>query len=165
MIEIVWSDVAIGLFPLVVGIGLTGVVGWVTGRGRNERPVCGVRALHQPPGWVFGLGWQVLYLLLGIGLMLLWRAVGRQWTPEVVGGVVGVIALQLWWFLFTFQCLPWGAFGYLVGLLVGFAALAWRMAQVSEWAAWMLVPLLMWLGFASFLSFEIATGRVVKDKM
>lgn len=163
MVVIVWSDAAIGLFPLVVGIGLTGIVGW--GRGRGERPVCGVRALHQPPGWVFAVVWPVLYLLVGIGLMLLWRAVDRQWTPEVIGGVVGVVALQVWWFLFTFKCLPWGAFGYLVALLVGFAVLAWRMARVSVWAAWMLVPLLVWLSFASFLSFEIATGRVVKDKM
>ena len=161
-----WSDAAMFAFPLVVGLGLTGVVG-VARRGggsRDESPVCNERALHQPPGIVFAIVWPILYALLGASLVLLWRTVGRQWTPEVIGGIVGVLALQVWWFVFTFQCLPWGAFAFLVGLVIGFGFLAFRIysAVGATVSSLLLLPLCAWLVFASYLSFEIATGRVVK---
>lgn len=165
MERIQWSDILLFLSPLIVGLGLTGVVGALRGNRRDESPVCGQRALHQPPGWVFAVVWPVLYVLLGASLALLWRGVGRQWTPEVIGVVAGVLLLQVWWFVFTFQCLPWGAFAFLVGLVIGFCGLAIRIAWMGMGggvSAMLLIPLCMWLVFASILSFEIATGRVKK---
>ena len=160
MISIAWSDIGWFFFPLVVGIGLTGIVGAIRGKRGDESPVCGKRALHQPPGWVFAVVWPLLYVFIGGALALLWRAVERKWTPEVIGIIIGVLALQVWWFVFTFQCLPWGAFGFLVVLLIVFMFLAIRSYPVYKWSALLLLPLIVWLTFASLLSFEIATGRV-----
>jgi len=160
MISIVWSDVGWFFFPLVVGIGLTGIVGAIRGKRGDESPVCGKRALHQPPGWVFAVVWPLLYVFIGAALTLLWRAVERKWTPEVVGLIIGVLALQVWWFIFTFKCLPWGAFAFLIALWLGFIVLAIRILSINYWSSLLLIPLIVWLTFASVLSFEIATGRV-----
>lgn len=160
METIKWSDAGWFFFPLLVGVGLTGVVGVLRGKRGDESPVCGQRAYHQPPGWVFAVVWPILYTLLGGSLAMLWRAVGRQWTPEVMGIVIGVLALQVWWFIFTFKCLPWGAFAFLVALWIGFIVLVIRLFSIQQWSAILLIPLILWLTFASLLSFEIATGRV-----
>lgn len=160
--EIQASDIGLFLFPLIVGIGLTGVVMAIRGDYRQEKPVCGVKAQSQPPGWVFGMVWPILYTLLGWSLALLWRYGGRIWSWPVISMVVGIVALQVWWFLFTSQCLPWGAFAFLVALWFWFAYIVWMVWPISRVAGGLLLPLLGWITFASYLSLEIAMGRVQK---
>lgn len=157
------SDILLFLFPLVAGLGLTGIVMAIRGDYRQEKPVCGVKAQSQPPGWVFGVVWPILYTLLGIALASLWRTGGRIWSWPVIALVIGVIALQIWWFLFTAKCLPWGAFAYLVALWFWFAYIALIAWPMSGLASGLLLPLLAWLTFASYLSLEIAVGRVQKS--
>jgi tryptophan-rich sensory protein len=158
------SDVILFLFPLILGLGLTGVVMAIRGDYREEKPVCGVKARSQPPGWVFGVVWPILYTLLGLALALLWRNGDRMWSWPVIAVIIGVIGLQVWWLLFTTKCIPWGAFSFLVALGAWFvyvAVIAWPISAV---AGGLLIPLLLWISFASYLSLEIAMGRVEKSE-
>jgi len=109
-----------------------------------------------PPSWVFGPVWTTLYLLMGVALYLVWRrATGRR--RQVALGAFGVqLALNAAWTLTFF-----GAREVLGGLVVIGALLAaiiatmGAFARVDRRAAALLVPYLLWVGFATALNYEL----------
>ncbi len=110
-----------------------------------------------PPGWVFGLVWTLLYLLMGIAAFLVWR---RARETRAVRGALLIFAAQLvlnalWSFLFFGLRLPLAAFAEIIVL---WCAIAWTLVAffaVSRRAAWLLVPYLLWTSFAAYLNFGI----------
>jgi tryptophan-rich sensory protein len=152
------SDWVMLLFPLVVGSGLVGAITW-TRRGGDQR-LCGKVPMSQPPGWVFGVVWPILYVLMGIVLWRVWVGEERRFTGLVLGFIGGILGLQIWWLLFTQWCQPWLAFGFLVVLAVAFILITWRIWLRFGSVALLLIPVIVWLSFASYLSFEVAVGRV-----
>ncbi|MBP2436475.1 TspO/MBR family protein [Microbacterium amylolyticum] len=123
-----------------------------------------VKAPWNPPTWVFGPAWSVLYLAIAIAGFLFWRSndtpdgrrrsvltvyvvqlsLNAAWTPIFFGGypLMGEIA---WWI----------AVGVIVALV---ASVIWLIAagrRVSRLAAWLLVPYLLWLIFATSLNAAI----------
>jgi tryptophan-rich sensory protein len=107
----------------------------------------------NPPGWIFGPVWTLLYLMMAVSAWLVWRKVGFQrplvlyfiqlvlnaaWTPIFFG------AHELGWALAEILVL-WSAI--LLTTLSFF--------KVSKPAGWMLVPYLLWVTFAAFLNFTL----------
>jgi tryptophan-rich sensory protein len=45
--------------------------------------------------------WPLLYVLMGAGALLYWRATRRRFTPALLIFIALVIALQCWWILFS----------------------------------------------------------------
>jgi len=109
-----------------------------------------------PPGVVFGIVWTLLYILMGIAAALVWNARGAAGR----GLAILLFLLQLganfaWSPLFFryHQILP--AFWLIVAILVLAGLTAWRFAVVRRLAAWLMLPYLMWLGFAAVLNWRI----------
>ncbi len=108
----------------------------------------------NPPSWVFGPVWSVLYLLMGISLWLVWRRVGLLALP------VGVFAIQLvlnaaWSGLFFGLQNPGAAFAEIVVLwaaIVATIVVFWRVTPV---AGALLLPYIAWVSFAAVLNFTI----------
>lgn len=107
-----------------------------------------------PPAWVFAPVWSVLYALMGVAAWLVWRLPGSK------GVALGLFAAQLmanalWsWLFFAWHQGALAAVEVLVllALIVATIVAFWR---ASHTAALLLVPYLLWVGFASLLTWTI----------
>ncbi|WP_295773088.1 TspO/MBR family protein [uncultured Mucilaginibacter sp.] len=111
----------------------------------------------NPPNWLFAPVWTTLYLLIAIAAWLVWK---NRHLHQAFGTVVFVYVIQLalnfsWSFVF------FGMHQILGGLIV--IALLWLsiivnmfyFSKFSKPAAWLLLPYLLWVSFASVLNFYI----------
>jgi tryptophan-rich sensory protein len=107
-----------------------------------------------PPAWVFGPVWSGLYALLGIAAWLVWRSPGSK---RVALGFFGaqLAANALWsWLFFAWHrgALAAAEVVLLLGLIVATVVAFWR---ISRLAALLLVPYLLWVSFASLLTWAV----------
>jgi translocator protein len=111
----------------------------------------------NPPGWVFGPTWTLLYALMGTSL---WLAEERdedgaaKRTSRVFFGAQLVLNV-LWTYVFFGRRAPGWAFVEVLVLLAAIASTVASFSKVSRTAAVLLVPYLLWTGFASVLNFSI----------
>ena len=110
----------------------------------------------QPPSWVFAPVWTTLYGLMSLSAWRVWNRPGgsrRSWALALWGVQLGFNAL--WSPLFFRQHRPRAALADIAALSVSLAAYTGMARQVDRGAAWMMVPYLAWVGFASALNEEI----------
>lgn len=109
-----------------------------------------------PPGWLFGPVWTILYALMG-------AAAWRVWMRGGFGGrraALSVFLLQLllnalWSWLFFGLHRPGLALLDILALWAAIAATALLFRRHDATAAAMLLPYLLWTGFAALLNFEL----------
>jgi benzodiazapine receptor len=111
----------------------------------------------NPPDWVFGPTWTLLYALMGTSLWLVEErgedgAVKR--TSRVFFGAQLLLNV-LWTHVFFGRRSPGWAFVEVLVLLATIAATVASFSKVCRTAALLLVPYLLWTGFASVLTFCI----------
>ena len=107
-----------------------------------------------PPAWVFGPVWSALYALMGVAAWLVWRSPGSK---GVALGLFGaqLAANALWsWLFFAWHRGALAAMEVLVllALIVATAVAFWR---TSRLASLLLAPYLLWVGFASVLTWAV----------
>ena len=110
----------------------------------------------NPPNWIFGPVWSVLYLGMAIAAWLVWRQDG-------LAGAVGsltLFGLQLvmnlaWSCLFFGLQSPGAAFAEVVLLWAAIAATMAAFWFRSTVAGLLFVPYLAWVSFAAVLNFAI----------
>jgi tryptophan-rich sensory protein len=120
------------------------------------------RPSWAPPGWLFGPVWTVLYLLMFAGVALVWRcreARGATAALWLYGVQLALNALWTWLF-FTWRqgAVATLEIALLWALILSTILAFWR---VQRLAAILLIPYLLWVSFASVLSF--ATWRLNPD--
>ena len=111
-----------------------------------------------PPGWVFGPVWSTLYALMGIAAWLVWRSPGSRGTALGLFGAQ-LAANALWsWLFFAWHMGALASVEVLVllALLVATLVTFWRACRV---AALLLVPYLLWVSFASVLTWVVWRGN------
>lgn len=143
----------IGLaLPLAVG----GLAGWLT-MGSMATYGALVQPPLAPPPWVFPLAWTVLYLLMGIASVLIWKAEASQTEKKRALTLYGVqLAVNFVWPLLFFNAGLYGiALIWLVLLLVLVVATIAAFRPISSTAAWLLMPYVLWLVFAAYLNAAI----------
>lgn len=107
-----------------------------------------------PPAGVFGPVWSALYTLMGISAWLVWRLRASK-TSAMSLFITQLAANALWsWLFFAWHRGALAAFEVLILLaLIAWTATAfWR---ISRLAAILLVPYLLWVGFASVLTWSV----------
>jgi tryptophan-rich sensory protein len=135
---------------LVVGLG------WLMGA--INRPGAWYASLAKPsfnpPGWVFGPTWTVLYVMIAVAG---WRTYLREKTTALPMQLwFAQMALNFMWspVVFTLHSLAFGLAIILtmLALIVSFIAVQWRDDKV---AASLFVPYAAWVAFASILNFSL----------
>lgn len=111
----------------------------------------------NPPNWLFGPVWTLLFILMGISLFLVWKkGVDRK---EVRQGLklffLQLIFNILWSFFFFYLQSPRLAFLEIIALLIFIVALIMHFYKIDRRAAWLLFPYLAWVSFAAFLNYTI----------
>ena len=110
----------------------------------------------NPPNWIFGPVWSVLYTMMAISAWMVWRSESLSRT-RVALGIFGVhLLLNLGWSLIFFGLHNTGAaFVEIVLLWLSIVATIVAFWRIRRPAAVMLIPYLGWVSFASALNFAI----------
>jgi tryptophan-rich sensory protein len=107
----------------------------------------------NPPAWIFGPVWTVLYVLMAVAAWSVWRRGGCREQRLALGLFLGQLALNaLWTPLFFGLHRPDLALVDLVLLWFLLAATIAAFARVRRSAAALLLPYLAWSSFAAFLN-------------
>lgn len=110
----------------------------------------------NPPAWLFGPVWSVLYLMMAVAAWLVWRGHGWSAARTALNWFGIQLALNvLWSFLFFGMQRPGLAFAEIVALWLAIVATCLAFRGKSVTAAWLLTPYLAWTSFAVFLNFAI----------
>lgn len=117
-----------------------------------------VKPALNPPSWVFGPVWTVLYVLMGIAAYLVWS--NPNVMKEEKRRALKIFALQLvlnaaWSVVFFGLLSPLLA---LINIVLLWCAILWTIVafvRIARPAAWLLAPYLAWVTFATYLNAAI----------
>ena len=136
--------------PLAVG----GLSGFATARGVADWYPTLTKPTFNPPAWIFGPVWTVLYIMMGVAAFLVWR---KGLEVDGVRVALTVYAVQLalnglWSILFFGMQAPGWALVEIILLWIAIGVttvLFWRVAMP---AGVLLLPYWGWVTFATVLN-------------
>ncbi len=147
--------VALVLFvALCLGIGALGAT--VTATSVKTWYAALAKPSFNPPNAVFGPVWTVLYVMMAIAAWRVWRKADRETARGPLALFALQLALNLGWSVAFFgleRIGPAVAVILMLELAVVATALAFR--PIDRIAAWLLVPYVAWVGFATILNIAI----------
>lgn len=111
----------------------------------------------QPPEWVFGPVWTTLYILMGVALYLVWFSNSNRAAKRTAVTLWGIqLVLNFFWSFIFFRLQRIDlAVVEIVVLWVFIVLTIFAFARISKTAAWLLVPYISWVSFATILTFTI----------
>ena len=136
--------------PIVIG----GLSGFATARGVSTWYPTLVKPSFNPPAWVFGPVWTVLYIMMGVAAYLVWRqGIGADGVRVALVVFVVQLALNgLWSILFFGMQSPGWALVEIVVLWLAIGVTIRLFWVVVPAAGALLLPYLAWVSFAMVLN-------------
>jgi benzodiazapine receptor len=110
-----------------------------------------------PPNWLFPVAWTILYILIATAAHMVWKR--RDGSPIYkTTAVIYIIQLALnfsWSIVFFGIHQIVGGLIIIIALLVTIVLIISWFSRFSKTAAWLLVPYLLWVGYATLLNISI----------
>ena len=150
MKEIHWGS----LLFCVGGIVLIGSISGLANAGNiTEWYATLNKPSFNPPNYLFGPVWTVLYILMGISLYLILQSP----KTDARNTALIIFAFQLvlnfgWSFLFFYFKWPGIAFIEIMIMWIAIIMMILTFYRISSLAAYLQVPYLLWVSFASVLN-------------
>jgi benzodiazapine receptor len=111
----------------------------------------------NPPNWIFGPVWTILYILMGVAAYLVYQKGFKR--PEVKRALtvffIQLLLNALWSIVFFGVHMILGALVNIVVLWVMILATILTFRRISKAAAYLLVPYILWVSFATALNFSL----------
>jgi len=108
----------------------------------------------NPPSWLFGPVWTVLYILMGIALYLAWTK-RKEANGEIAVFTAQLALNMLWSALFFGLRNPSWALIEIIILWVMILVTMMKFYAIEKKAGYLLVPYLLWVSFATVLNVAI----------
>lgn len=146
------------LLGFIVGVELVGNIGSLATFSQITTWYAALnKPWFNPPTWLFGPAWTILFALMGIALYMVWVCGTKK---AVVRDALYIFALQmalnvLWSFIFFGWHQPGWAF---LEIIIMWLAILWAIiafGRICKSAGWVLVPYLAWVTFASTLNYAV----------
>jgi tryptophan-rich sensory protein len=107
----------------------------------------------NPPNWLFGPVWTVLYGMIAVAGWLVWR----ERRLEGARGALGLFGLQLglnvlWSLIFFGLQQPGLAFMEIIALWIAVCITMVAFWRIRPLAGWLFVPYLLWVSYAAVLN-------------
>ena len=111
----------------------------------------------QPPDWVVGPAWMLIFALTALAAVIYWRtsASREDRLRSLVAFALNAFLNTFWSLLFFRLKRPDWALDEVGFLWLSIVLLIVLLARHSRSAAWLLVPYLIWVSFASYLNWTI----------
>jgi len=136
------------LAPIILGMG--------SGFLLRGKPISKVKSKLNPPSWLFGVVWPILYLLLGYSSYLIWNSNNSKKNTYIIIYIIHLLLLTAWWPYFIYFPNKYFAFGSLIFLFLYAIVLSIMFYSINKIASYCLIPYILWLLFASYLSSNIS---------
>lgn len=149
-----WGKIIIGILAcnfvgfIASGVTIEAIPGWYA---QLNKP------FFNPPNWLFGPIWTILYTLMGITAAAIWEAGFEQQKVKHALSLFGVqLGLNgLWSFIFFGYKSPLLAFIEIIFLLTVIVITILRFREIKPWTAWLLAPYFIWVCYAAALNLAI----------
>lgn len=114
-----------------------------------------VKPSFTPPSVLFPIVWTALYILMGLGMVRVWRTYDarRRYALLPFGAQ---LAANFLWTLWFFGLHSYGlAFWWLLGMTALVVWMAVAFGRINTAAGWMQLPYILWCLFAAILNHAI----------
>ena len=145
--------------PILTGAGAAGAVGVLGMLATDLSPwyYALQKPSWQPPDWLFGPVWTLIYGLTAAAGIIAWR---RARDRRGMGRIIGLFALNallniLWSALFFRFHRPDWSVVEVVFLWLSILVLIAALAPISRLSSWLLLPYLAWVTFAGLLNLAV----------
>ena len=151
------SNIVKGIIAIAIPLLVGGASGFFTVTGIESWYQTIQKPSWNPPNWVFGPVWTTLYIMMGIALFLVWK---EDTSEELKKIAIALFAVQLilnffWSFIFFNLQQPGWALVEIIAMWFFILLTIFACAQVNKTAAWLLVPYISWVSFATILNYSI----------
>lgn len=111
----------------------------------------------SPPGWLFGVIWPVLYLLMGIAAYIIYqthetperkKAITLYWIQLIVNFLWPIVFFRFQWY--------WASVVVILLLDILVLMTTIRFYNIKKVAGYLMAPYLLWILFATYLNVGIA---------
>lgn len=144
------------LLKIVLASAVTLILGIASGFSTVDSITTWYQYLNKPsfnpPNYLFGPVWTVLYVMMGVAFALVWHSQNsRKRQAMWVFGFQFVLNLAWSFLFFNLHQTGWA----LIEIIVLWLSIAWAIRlfyPIKPLAAYLLVPYLAWVSFASVLN-------------
>ena len=148
------------IFKLIIclafTIGLGGAGGFFTVKEIASWYVTLQKPSFNPPNYLFGPVWLVLYILMGISLYLICKQPPSKQRKQAISIFLIQFVLNVSWsFIFFNQHQILGALIDIIAIWLLILLTIFLFAKLNKTAAWLLVPYISWVSFAMLLNAAI----------
>jgi translocator protein len=111
------------------------------------------RPSFNPPNWLFGPVWTLLYLLMGISLYMIWTLPKSQERKRALQMFAAQITLNFFWSIifFSFHQIN-SALIEIIALWICIAMMIHAFRKLRPVAGYLNIPYLLWVSFATVLN-------------
>ena len=143
---------------VVICLAVGGVSGYLTSGAISTWYEQLNKPFFNPPDWVFGPVWSLLYTLMGISAGIIWHQGIDQKAVKKALIVFGVhLLFNFSWSLIFFGLkMPVLAFIEIIILLGSILYFSRLFYTIKPITAWMQIPYMLWVSFATVLNGAIA---------
>ena len=107
-----------------------------------------IKSPLNPPGYVFGIVWPILYILMAISAYMTYQKVYQLFYIQLLLNTV-------WSWIFFYFHLPLIALVDIYVLIIINIYILFKMFKLNNLAGYLYVPYILWLFFASYLNLFI----------
>jgi len=145
------------IFKFLTSLFVPLALGYIAGQYTSEAVPGWFAALNKPsfnpPGWVFGPVWTLLYILMGLSFFHIW--IKPRIKERTVAKIIYIVQLMLnfaWSFLFFYYQNIALALIDIIVLDIVVVVMLLKFYQLKPTAAYLNIPYLMWILFATALN-------------
>jgi len=111
-----------------------------------------VRPSLTPPNWVFPVAWTILFFLIALSLYFAWGNNKQRKTTAILFGINFVLNIA-WSAIYFGLRNPLYAFIEIILLWISILSMIIVLRKINKTSSWLLIPYLLWVSFASVLTY------------
>lgn len=114
------------------------------------------KPFFNPPNWLFGPVWTILYLMMGISFYLIYTSKKTNYTHLAHYYYFGQLALNSFWSIAFFGIKNIGLaliVIFLLSIIIFITILLFE--KIEKTASYLLIPYFLWVLFATLLNFSV----------
>ncbi|MBD3362780.1 tryptophan-rich sensory protein [Candidatus Dojkabacteria bacterium] len=115
------------------------------------------KPFFNPPNWIFGPVWIILYTLMGISLYLISKKIKKNKNAEsaIIIFVIHLVFNSAWSIVFFGLQNLFGGLVVIIILNIFIFYLIYIFYKINRTASFLLIPYLLWVMFATLLNISI----------
>ncbi|WP_106790690.1 TspO/MBR family protein [Aquimarina sp. Aq78] len=149
------------LFRIGIAVLICGLIGFLSSIATQTSVNTWYAALNKPsftpPNWIFGPMWVLLYIMMGIAAGIVWsKGFYHKWVKTALYHFGFQLLLNAAWSIFFFGLQnPLIALLDIIALFILLLFTIKWFTVVNSTAAYLLIPYVVWVAFATALNFGI----------